>query len=311
MKKGTALLLVMMVMAGLVTVIFGSQRVALVQHNQATAEEDSLYALYAAKAGINDGLLRWRNERNVETQPGKVFRFNLTTGQGVKDSSGKFIEIANDTPVTKPASPDYDFIYKPNHQIYDLSINFRTKTLGTEDLSSGTASTLTRGDTLELSGFAPNLNGRAYYLRYKLRPVDATCQKGSVQLQSFRVLGDGTRFGYDQKLVDLSAGGEFDSSSNGGNLVIYDPIVSLFTSTIRLRAYNCDVNYYLETATSADGVAGSDAPDFDGQKTIIISTGYYGRAKKTLVAEINRKSGQLLGIYDYTIYAGQKIGARD
>jgi|GEM_PF-1333904 len=308
MRQGSALLIVMMVMAGLVTVVFGSQRVALVQYNQATAEEDSLYALYAAKAGIQDGLLRFRTERNVETSTNKVFRFNLTTGESVRDSAGIFTEVAQDTPVAKLNAPDYKFSYRPNQQIYDLSISFRTQAQGAEDLTSVSASILTRGETLELSGFPPNLASGAYYLRYKLRQTDAACQNGSVQIQSYRVLNDGTVFGYDQRLVDM-ASGEVDSRTNGSNLAIYDPVGSL-SNTVRIRAYNCDVKYYLATALGSDSPGSEpEAPQFDSQKTLIISTGYYGKSKKTLVAEISRTSGQLLGIYDYTIYAGRKIGS--
>jgi len=37
----------------------------------------------------------------------------------------------------------------------------------------------------------------------------------------------------------------------------------------------------------------------------IESTGIYNRTKRKLVAEINRSSGTVLGIFDYTLYAGE------
>src|SRR3990167_1356421 len=79
-SRASSLVLVVVVMAGIIIVVFGASRLTLVQYNQANRDEDNVFALYAAKAGIEDGLLRYRYNRNTETADTKVARYNLTTG---------------------------------------------------------------------------------------------------------------------------------------------------------------------------------------------------------------------------------------
>ena len=85
-KIGSSLVLVVVVMAVIITAVFSASRLALVQFNQANRDEDNIFAYYAAKAGIEDGLIRFRYNRDAETPTTtstppktKVQRYNLTT----------------------------------------------------------------------------------------------------------------------------------------------------------------------------------------------------------------------------------------
>lgn len=282
-------------MAGIIVVVFGASRLTLVQYNQSNRDEDNIFALAAAKAGIEDGLLRFRYNRDAETGEGKVVRFDLTRGQSSGDSSG---EVDQSQLITQTAD------YNPVDQYYDMKLSFRSGQIGSFTTETENNPEVTKDGTLELTGF-PTWTDK-YYLRYRFEFIDAGsgCDNALVQVQQVQ-----EPTAYDQITVRKPAVGfVVDSQLLGNNIYIRTTPGQneSLTSSIRLRPYGCAVKYALVTSRTenGDGLAGNAGPMFDNFKSIITSTGYYGTAKRTLIAEINRSSGQLIGIYDFNIYSG-------
>ena len=119
--RASSLVLVVVVMAGIIIVVFGASRLTLVQYNQSNRDEDNIFALSAARSGIEDGLLRFRYNRNAETGEGKIVRFDLTRGQSPGDSAGEVLESQL---ITKTAD------YNPADQYYDMKLAFRGGQIG-------------------------------------------------------------------------------------------------------------------------------------------------------------------------------------
>ncbi|MEK7171240.1 MAG: hypothetical protein AAB774_02965 [Patescibacteria group bacterium] len=291
--KGSSLILVVVIMSAMITVIFGANRLALVQYNQANRDEDNISALYAAKAGIEDGLLRFRYQRNAETADTTVARYNLTTGF----NAGEVTEGLKSS-------------FAPTDQYYDMKLNFRVQSLG--DFDFNPKSILTKDNLLEISGFEEAT--KSYYLRVAFKFYNTgtndicTNDKALVQIQRV-VEGAGTPF--EQITAKWSAGGLYDSI--GSNIEVNLITPSSLATTFRLRPYYCDVAYALATTTSVNGrgvdkdgkaIPGDSGPLFGGLTTYVTSTGYFGAAKRTLIGEIDRVSGQLISIYDFNIYSG-------
>lgn len=294
-RRGSALLFVLIIMASVVTVVVGTQRLSLVQFSQTARQEDNQYALYAAKAGVEDGLLRFRHQRDVETAEANVHRYNVTTGQ----SAGE-IPLGSITQNNPNGFP-----YDPDHQYYDVAINFRTDKVGDFNFNTGVPPPLAKDDYLELTGFS---NEGTYYLRYAFQFVGNDClAKGAfVQIQQITE-SSGLQTNLDQVTVVLGAQNPVDSAVTNSNLLVRN--ASNLTNYFRIRPYHCDVRYAFATALSLGGP--DSGPKFDSLKTTITATGYYGRAKRTLQAEIDRKSGALLGIVDFNLYSGDgRIGPR-
>ncbi|MEX1052201.1 MAG: hypothetical protein WEC83_02325 [Patescibacteria group bacterium] len=320
-RSGSALIMVMLVVASITTIVFATQRIALVQFSQSVREEDNLAAYYAAKAGIEDGLLRYHFERNVQTyrndqaDESSVFRFDLTAG-AAPDSAGDVpYEIPADTKITEGIDGDFD----PGHQYYDLAISYKTKTIGIDSengaLQFSPERTLAADDTLTLTGF-PTSN-LPYFLRYAFK-FDAACanlSQARVTLQQIITSNDGLSESSSQVLVEssqatLNAQDElvYDSGVNVANLPIRTDAGDL-VSSVRIRAYYCDLQYAFATSLNIDGLGGdNDDPEFDSLISEIVSTGYYGGAKRTLVAAVNRQTGDLIGIFDFLLYSGGNTG---
>jgi len=308
-QRASSLVLVVVVMAVVVSAVFGASRLTLVQFSQANRDEDNLLARYAAKAGIEDGLLRFRFNRDAETVGGKVFRFNLTRGIATGDKSG---EVAEDQPVSN--SPQYN----PIDQYYDMKMNFRVQALGdfAFKLRQDPKPIIKKDNTLELSGFEKQ--NAVYFLRVAFKFYDPNttnkCTNGNAFVQIQRVV-DGAATPFSQITArPTPTTGIYDSRTTSDNNIevnLISPTPELAT-IFRFRPYYCDVAYAFATTTSPNGVGIKDngtissdnGPFFGGLITSITSTGYYGSAKRTLVAEIDRSSGQLISIYDFNIYSG-------
>lgn len=293
-RSGSALVFVLIIIAGIVTVTIGTQRLSLVQFNQATREEDNTFAFYAARAGIEDGLLRFRHERDVETPTDTVHRFDVTSGV----TAG---EISKDVAISQVAN------YSPTDQYYDLAINFKTNQIGTFNFG-GTPLVLKQDEEVQLTGFPNDVSN--YYFRYAFRWVDEVgCRaKGAfVQIQQVATPLVGSSI-LNQTVVRMPATGDtYQSSSNNANILLTS--TSGLASVIRMRAYHCPVQYAATTALSNRGTSGG--PQFDSLTTKIVSTGYFGQAKRTLEATIDRKSGRLISIYDFNLYSGETCISTD
>ncbi len=290
-KRGSSLIFVMLVVAGIVTVTLGTQRLALVQFSQSISDEDNLGAYYAAKAGIEDGLARFRFGRNADTiqssNSNTTERYDVTNGQSLGYT-------ADNTVITTAAG------YNPNHQYYDLKIAYRSDSLQNV--------TIAQDDTLELTGFPDSSND--YYLRYQLNfPASQTGCFVTIQEVTQSTGG----FQYQPQVVANQIGSQttFDSAAQGSNLLIRTSSGGAHVATlVRLRPYapgpgctNGTVVASFSTVTGSNSIT-SAGVNFDSTQTIITATGYVGTTKRTLIATVDRRSGALLSIYDFNAFAG-------
>lgn len=311
-KRGSALIMVMLVVAGITTIIFATQRIALVQFSQSVRQEDNLSATYAAKAGIEDGLARYRFERNSETGQDTKFRFNLTTGNYFNyNTQPSTHEIPVDADIVEGVDEDYD----PEFQYYDLTMSYRTNAYGVDEDGNpifnapNNTDVLEKDESVTLSGFQPSTD--PYYLRYAFR-FNQTCADNNpnafVALQQITTTSSSTTT--SQTLAKLSSATNYvyDSATTATNLKIND--TGSIVVSVRITAFFCNVEYAFSSTGDPDGTVPSENPEFefDGLTSDIISTGYFGSAKRTLIAQVDRRTGDLIGIFDYVLYAGGSGG---
>ena len=312
-KRGSALIMVMLVIASITTIIFATQRIALVQFSQSVREEDNLTAYYSAKAGIEDGLVRYRFNKNVETSMDKKFRHNLSSANF--PTKAEKYEIDSSTGIEDGVNGDYD----PKFQYYDLVISYKTKRINvdntTGDFNFSSSSEIAVDKRLDLSGFP--YSSTQYFLRYGFKFVgDSTvCANATVTLQQV-IDTDTGLVTSGQQIVKYDSpnvvNGVYDSSSNANNLLIRTEGVSS-VSTVRIRSFGCPVQYGFTTSTSNDGkgIDSNTGPEFDSLTTEILSTGYFGSAKRTLIASVDRQTGNLIGVFDFILYSGGNTGTID
>lgn len=290
LKRGSSLVFVMLVVAGIVTVTLGTQRLALVQFGQSVASVDNVAAYYAAKAGIEDGLARFRFSRNADTiQSGSTNtaeRYDLTAGQSVG-------YVADNTNITAAGG------YKPTHQYYDLKIAYR--------LSSLSVPTIAKDDTFELTGFPDS--AADYYLRYQF--TWAAAQSGCfVTMQVISQTPSGVQAQPQVVVNQIGSQTAYDSAAQGTSLLIRTGTGGgSVANTVRIRPFGgptCatgDIAASFATVTGPSGTTAANV-DFDSTQTKITATGYVGSVKRTLLATVDRKSGTLISLYDFNVFGG-------
>lgn len=314
-KRGSSLILVLVVIASIMTIVLGTQRVSLVQFAQSNREEDSLFALYAAKAGIEDGLVRFRHNRDVETGLDKVFRMDLSSGEAVGGSLDH--EVVAGSPIS-----DIGASYRPSGQYYDLNIDFKVRQVGAFPPTTGTPTgtgggiKIAKDEAFQLTGFS----NEDFWLRFAFQAYNPgtndPCSSSITPLVQLQKISSNTTSGPALEQVPVTlVNNAYDSS--GGNNIRVAPDLNTRLNILRIRPYGCDVRVSFMATTGAGGQVVSNNANhrFDGLVNLtgtpitrVTATGYFGQAKRTLIGEIDRKSGQLIGIYDFNAYAGGSIG---
>ncbi len=289
-SRASSLVFVMLIVAGVATVTLGTQRLALVQFGQSVADEDNIAAYYAAKAGIEDGLARFRFSRDADTVIANTVstaeRYDLTTGQALG-------YVTDSTNITAAAG------YKPTHQYYDLKIAFRA--------SNVTGLSIAKDDTLELTGFPDSATD--YYLRYQFGW--SAGQTGCfVTLQEISQTATGTQVQPQAIANQIGSQTSYDSAAQGTSLLIRTSAGGGGVGAkVRIRPYggaSCtsgNITASFSTVTGSSGTTSANI-NFDSTTTKITATGYVGTTKRTLLATVDRKSGTLISIYDFNVYGG-------
>lgn len=295
---GSALVVSLILTASIGLVLAGMARFVQSSLRITSNTEDATLAFAAAEAGIEDGLLRWRYNRDVELprlvdvemqkSVTRANRVNLTTGevdplaelgQGISSSSTDSrydLRIWYKAPAVGISSPE---IPRDASYAYQLA---KDKMLDV-DVSG------LRGQTLVFSYALPDPNLRA--------TVEARLIREDSNGTLVEVKRVETAVTNGSVTLEIPAG-----SDNLGYRVRYKAFI--LTGDGAPAADDSRIHYALSLpAAAAERATGL----IDTGSTIIESTGYYGGAKRTLVAKIDRTSGTVLGIFDYVLFANQDI----
>lgn len=285
--RGSALLIVLLLITVLATIALGVGQLTLAEVKMQTGMEDAAIAYHAAEAGIEDGLLRWRYDRNVETPANHSANPPVIPSEDTKDV------IRVDVSENDTTSPNKAFIGKvnpadtgvvePTHSYYDLKIWYRDDVVGNYDnftTPGGDEKRLAADEALELT--APNDLNFTFSLKFVF---DGTAADHLLSIRAFDSAGAS---------VNVAECGGICTANriNGINLTVSQ------RGKIIIKPWRNGVRY----AMKAKEPAGRNL--LDTGTTYIESIGYFGSAKRKLVAKIDRKSGTLLGIYDFVLYSG-------
>lgn len=273
-RRGSAILIALLMVTVLATIAFSVGQITYAEIKMAAGIEDASIAYSAAEAGIEDGLLRWRYDHNIESPADatadsiNVNRVDLSDANGGSVSNN----VDPNTPITNA-----------DHAHYDLKISYRQKMVGNfgnfmdaaRDISKDTI--LKQDEVLELTGFKNNFTLQFKYERTS-NPPPQTCY---TQVKIIHQVGESNVNIYDCN----------DNGSTGKDIIVQAG------DTIKIKPWNTEIRYALRDKDNVESI--------DIGETLIESAGHYGSVKRKLVARINRKNGQIIGIYDFVLYSGQ------
>ena len=327
---GSALIIAFLLMAAISGVAFGIARLFYLDTSLGGIYEDSTVAYYAAESGIEEGLLRYRYNRNFEVAAetgsdylnyDKVNRNNLVSGK------------------VNPNITKSGLITSATDQIYDLNMYYKARFYGNDINGNGL---LDKGDLINLDYGKEYTIPRDEAVKIDVSDVFGVSGSGDImniliQMKKFAPDFTVRNSFIEAKLTGYNIGGELkeykkalivngtigDHRSQGGlwdsdscaemNEVSFPykiyKLTDLKSSILKpsgatLFDTNKSVFLYLKPI-GCDIVIGIDPDDsktISAPYTTVKSTGYYGGVGRTLTAKIDRQSGTVYDIFDFVVY---------
>lgn len=284
-KKGSALIITLLVITVVSAMIFSVGRLAVDELKMSTQLEDSDMAYYAAEAGIEAGLLMFRFNRDVELSqdcqsPNACTSGpTLTSGEPVKFDLG-------------------------DNQSFDLKIYYKQEGgIGNPDLNDPFNPILKKDQPTQISGFE---NTDIITLKYTTPCIDSNFQGfcNTTPAQDGEIA-----HGAEVKRID--ANGEaiepvlfYDEYEDGRASTSGKDIPLNGASLIRIKPWNTDIRYSI----TAEPIT-TDPAKIGANTTYIDSTGYFGKSKRKLQIQVDRVSGTILGLYDFVILGREGFSA--
>lgn len=322
-KSGSAIIIALLLMAVISGSAFAIARLFYLDTSLAGLYVDSTVAYYASESGVEEGLLRYRFDRNAEvaaaTLNNDYLNFaNVSRSNLVKGTVG--------TQATAFAQTD---------EVYDLNMAYKTKFYGADlaeefgvldekDLNDpnyiGTEYNIARDESIKLdltsalknlnddvklyvkpaydsgSGMSSNqifleakitgkIGGRLVEMK-KALVVNGTSGSGAWNSGSYLKMDSiaGTDVNFVNKLKTKLAGSVAYDVGAGDNIFLY------------LKPIGCSAEIGL--------VPDSNNP-ITAPYTTVKSTGYYGGVARTLTAKIDRQSGTVYDLFDFVAFQHQ------
>ncbi|MCA9388777.1 hypothetical protein KC644_03400 [Candidatus Berkelbacteria bacterium] len=287
-QKGTALLIAMVLVAVIGTIAFAIGRVSLSSFTQVVRLEDSLNAYSAATAGIEDGLLRFRFNKDIETPT------SCDGSDSTPTRSSQLVTRVNlSQPNTSPVCVNpLGNTPSPGDIIYDLKISHKLEpgepeVQNTKTTSRGTIVALAHDQAIE------------YDVSDLTKPIQI-----SWEYENPGSLSPNNTNSVEISLLD-SGGGLVSQDSSAKKLIKENsgapnsatfPITGIRPDIIRIRAYNSNLSSYRIQSLGGEPLS--------SRTTFIEVTGYYGRSKRKLELSLDRISGSILELFDFVLFSG-------
>jgi len=292
-NKGTALLVTVLLAGAVGAVAFGLFKIANSELFIGTKEEEGIEAFYAAQAGVEDALMRFKFKQGN----------NLEIPEGAREDTSEVARVNVESGLV--GKTDYNIANNPDSDqyIYDLKVWSKTNRVEV---------TLKKDESIILDVSEPADNNESIIVNWEPEGRN----RGSAKLWyrlSDPVSTSVDPRGLDRKFFTYLASQELNDMNNPGaiNWPGVSPLpagmdnnnFSLFGfGTLKFKAFGDDgsrIKLIIRKRGSADGYIG-------GPYIYIESTGYYGNTARKIKVTLDRESKSVLDIFDYVIYSGRK-----
>ncbi|MCX6812411.1 MAG: hypothetical protein NTW79_02205 [Candidatus Berkelbacteria bacterium] len=343
-KKGTALIVAIFMVAIIGSAAIGINAVALRQINISETYNNGLVAYYSAESGIEEGLLRFRFDKNAEV-PKIIDDATVTSDLLNRQPLNVFRNyLAKPTMRTNQSDNGTVAGYSQSdrQQIYDLSVFYKQKFAGVNTNGDGKfdASDLAAVDLNSIPAdynyIVQKDNQKSYTISQTASPQDNNiylfwrwlkpCSGAGYSAHALEV-----KLKLDTSTLQNNQAGIFkdeytglfkdttcDSIANANNASIVAGTTNVYSAgelkaALEISALNVkemSIKPIGNTAGSGDGVIFGFVQGLDfktkvaGPTTTVNSIGYFFGASRQITADISRQTGTILDLFNYVIYKG-------
>lgn len=295
--RGSALIIAFLLIAAVGSASLVIGRLFLVDQSVSQVYEDSIVAYYAAESGIEEALLRYRYDNNVQVPSNQrlVVRSNLA------DSVASISNPTNAIPIEAD-------------QRYDLKVSSYGNYFGEDPDGDGVVNLTDPNDYYKIPqdeaikvDITNIVEERKDFNLYVKLPSGTNKRMAFIEVKIVgKEVPGGNLKEYKKALIFQSG---HDIVSGNSKTMTYVPtnrnfalsslksiIVgasSLVEAELSIKPLYSDIFVVLQPQTGSS-IAQSH--------TLIKSTGYYGRNSRTLSAKIDRQNGTVYDLFDYVLY---------
>ncbi len=326
-NNGSAMVITLLLLATVGSISFAIGRLFILDLAISQVYDDSTVAYYAAESGIEEGLLRYRFNKNTEIDPGESDQHDRVTRNSLVDFSK-----VTDYQVTETIGlPD------PTKKLYDIRMYFKEVELcnldredfdGTcdrDDLEDFISLPVNESMKLDISNIVNN------HYDLHLRPDNGDFDEIAIEAKIITNKASNTTEPAEYKRLIISSAliGDFSSNNpssykevidNGSGYYSLDNFIQeivgptsiffgnnnddpnksaeLYLKPININNNSGDLKFMIERNNTGDDRNSSIA----GLYSTIKSTGHYGNVTRTLKARIDRQSGTLYDVFDFVLY---------
>jgi len=327
-KSGSAMVITLLLLATVGSISFAVGRLFVLDLAMSRIYDDSVVAYYAAESGIEEGLLRYRFNKNAEIEegtPGEADSYSFAMRNDLETYlSSTTSTLAGYSPTATDRVYDFRMYFREkdlcninlgdNNGVCDPSENDEWINIPADESMKFDLTEVKRNDyKLMINSSVPgdqiavevkiiaNKLGQLEPVEYKKLYVSGLLYGAPGLGSSYSVINGTSNPFVDFKENNILASivganinnidtGAFDNGERRMELFIKPIVISDQYDNYK----SGDINIMLKRDNTYASIA--------GLYSTIKSTGHYGNVTRTLKAEIDRQSGTLYDVFDFVLY---------
>ena len=342
-EKGQIALLTAIILGSIMIVSVALMSREILSEIKVTQRLDaSINAFYAADSGIEYGLLRYRFDRNVETPEGKVWRINMETDEVKEVDEGtpipkewRNIQVIDVKISYKTEVVGNDANGDGRVDEWDLDEeNYKFK-LYQDEVVEYDISELKKDDPLNIGWYVPWEIGAGNAMAVEIMAFD----KNGNEICIDKTINPDTGDPFCRYMNLNLPGKNLDTPTRYGTpgspqqypLKLWKALTEDESKAYDFEPYKLRIKAWFVTAVPdpETGTYVGGNPDLvtleggvpyityffkapagkkiGGAITRIEATGYYQGVKRRLVAEVDRQTGTVIGLFDFVLYSGESL----
>lgn len=312
-SAGSAMIIATLLMASVAGVVFAIGRLLYLDTSISGIYENSIIAYYASESGIEEGLLRYRFNRQEDIDGNRINLSDLSV-----------VTIPSAVSVPDPARfyDDLSIINKAKFYGNDVNKNGIIDINDIKDVKYGEEFTIPRDEAIKIDisdSLSADLKLFLEFGNY-LDGFDKNRAFVEAKVVGAKISG-GAFYEYKKILVSALANPQCAVNQNScvamtaesaldKDIYSRDNLRVAISGSVILRSSGTDRVYLYLKPIGAGATIGIDVNSKNDNSiaspyTTIKSTGYFGGVSRTLEAKVDRQSGTVYDLFDYVIYQHQ------